>query len=330
MLKNCKGMFLVLLEDIKGKVLNSKAITKEEAIALLDFDLEELCKAANEIRIKFCLNNFDICTIINAKSGKCSEDCKYCAQSSHYNTQCTTYPLLAKEEVVEQAKYCASAGINRFSLVTSGKALTDKEVSSICEIAQELKPVPIKLCGSFGLLNEEQYQALYNAGIRRMHNNLETSRNYFPNMCTTHSFDDKINSIHKAKACGMYICSGCIFGIGESFTDRIDLAFSLKELHVQSIPMNLLSPIKGTPYENNTPLSIEEFRRIIAIYRFILPNAYLRLAGGRGLLEDKGKSCFTSGANATISGDFLTTTGVSIKSDLEMIKELGFEIDNKE
>ncbi len=328
MLENCERMFLKsnFIQEIKEKVLQGAEITKDEALLLLNCDLEELCSAANEIRSYFCANNFDICSIINAKSGKCSEDCKYCAQSKHYDTSCESYPLLSEDIIIKQAQYHAKMGIHRFSLVTSGRKLSDKEVDSICDIAIKLKDIPIHLCGSFGLLNEGQFQKLYSAGIQRMHNNLETSRNYFPQMCTTHTFDDKIASIEKAKKCGMFICSGCIFGLGESFEDRIDLAFELKSLNIASVPMNVLNPIKNTPYENNIPLTLAEFRRIIALYRFILPKAFLRLAGGRNLLEDKGYSCFVSGANATITGDYLTTSGISMKEDMENIEALGFEI----
>ncbi len=190
--------------------------------------------------------------------------------------------------------------------------------------------IPIRICGSFGLLNGSQYRKLYKAGLTRIHNNLETSKNNFPNMCTTHSFEDKITAIEAAKNAGMSICSGGIFGIGESVQDRIDLAFSLKELGVKSIPINLLNPIKGTPYENNRPLTDEEIRRVVAVYRFILPTAFIRLAGGRGLLADKGRACFLSGANAAISGDMLTTLGISIETDMKMIRELGFEVAMKD
>ncbi|WP_313527279.1 biotin synthase BioB [Anaerotignum sp.] len=312
---------------IKEKILNGSSITKEEALQLFSQPLDELCQNANEIRMHYCQNNFDICTIINAKSGRCSENCKYCAQSIHHNTNCEEYPLLTTEEIVCNARYNAEKGVLRYSLVTSGRTLSEHELTKICSTVHQIKnAVPIHICGSFGLLKKEQYQRLYDAGLTRIHNNLETSKNNFPNMCTTHTFEDKVAAIGNAKEVGMYICSGGIFGIGESIRDRIDLAFSLNELGVKSVPINLLNPIKGTPYEDLTPLSEEEIRRIVAVYRFILPRAFIRLAGGRGLLNDKGRSCFLSGANAVISGDMLTTAGISIETDLQMIGELGFEV----
>ncbi len=319
-----------IISSLKENVIIGKGISRDEANTLLDIDnnnLEELCSSANEIRKHFCGNSFDICTIINAKSGRCSEDCKYCAQSAHYQTNCSIYPLLSKHEILEDAKKQFDAGVPRFSLVTSGKNISDDEVEQICEIAAEItKNVPIKLCGSFGLLGKTQYEKLYNAGIKRMHNNLETSKEYFENMCSTHTFDDKVGSIKAAQEKGMVVCSGGIFGIGESNADRVLLAFSLKELGITSVPINILNPVAGTPFADKTLLSNDELCKIVAVYRFILPNAFIRLAGGRGLLSDKGKQCFCSGANATISGDMLTTYGVSVGSDLQMLRDIGFEV----
>ena len=182
----------------------------------------------------------------------------------------------------------------------------------------------IEVCVSFGLLNEAQYRKLREAGVTRVHNNLETSRRNFPNVCTTHTFDDKAAAIRAAMAAGLSVCSGGIMGLGETAEDRIDLALSLRELGIRSVPVNMLNPIPGTPYEGNPRLGEEDMRRIAAVYRFILPKASIRLAGGRGLMEDKGESCFLSGANAVISGDMLTTSGYTIESDMSMIEKLGY------
>ncbi len=315
------------LIQLKNKVIDGHILTREEAIKLVDQDLKKLCEMANEIREHFCGNKFDICTIINAKSGRCSENCKYCAQSMHYQTTCEEYPLLSKEQIKQDGIDNARKGVKRYSMVTSGRCISDKEVDIVCEIADSMREVPVKLCGSFGLLGKSQYERLYNSGITRMHNNLETSQTNFSNMCTTHSFEDKVRSINEAKSVGMNICSGGIMGIGESFEDRIDLAFSLKKLDIKSVPINMLSPVKGTPYENNERISEEDFKRTIAIFRFILPDSFIRLAGGRGIMSDSGYSLFNSGANATITGDMLTTAGISIEQDIEKIKEMGFEIE---
>ncbi|OUO77193.1 biotin synthase BioB [Blautia sp. An249] len=315
-----------LLEKLTEKVLRKEKITKDEALKLYDMPLEELCGAADRIRKHFCKDGFDICTIVNGKSGRCSENCKYCAQSSFYHTSAKEYSLLDKEEILRQARYNAQKGVLRYSIVTSGKKLPDKEVDEMCDIIKEIrKTVGISVCVSFGLLNKEQFAKLKEAGASRVHNNLETSRRNFPNVCTTHTFDDKIQAIQAAKEAGLTVCSGGILGLGETVEDRIDLALSLRELEIKSVPINLLNPIPGTPYENNPVLSEEEMRRTVAVFRFLLPEASLRLAGGRGLLKDKGESCFCSGANAVISGDMLTTSGYTIDSDMKLIKKLGYK-----
>lgn len=315
------------IQQIKNYIINGSNITKEDVLLLVHADLEELCSAANEIREHFCGNGFDICTIINAKSGKCSENCKYCAQSSFYNTPAETYPLLDTDEIVNQAKYNDERGVLRYSLVTSGKNLNDNEVEQACKSIRKIKEeTGIEVCVSMGLLNEKQFRKLKEAGASRVHNNLETSEHNFQNVCTTHSFSDKVEALKAAKRAGLGICSGGIMGLGESMEDRIDMAFSLKELEVKSVPVNMLNPIPGTPYEKNKLLTNDDMRRIVAIFRFILPDTSIRLAGGRGLLPDKGKACFKSGANAAISGDMLTTSGISIETDIDLIHKLGFEV----
>ena len=314
-------------ELLKQKIFDGEQITKQEAIELYEQPLSELCRNADEIRRHFCSNGFDICTIINGKSGHCSENCRFCAQSSHNHTDAAEYPLLSTEEIVEQAKINDEQGVLRYSIVTSGKRLPDAEVDKMCEAVREIKKqTGISVCISFGLLNEEQYRKLKDAGVSRVHNNLETSRRNFPNICTTHTFDDKLNAIRAAQAAGLSICSGGIMGLGETPEDRIDMALTLRELGIKSVPVNMLNPIPGTPMEQNKKLTSDDMRRIVAVYRFILPDASIRLAGGRGLLEDKGKGCFLSGANAAISGDMLTTAGITDKTDMELLTKLGYEV----
>ena len=315
------------LEKLTDKVLNGEQITKEEAMNLYEQPLEELCESADQIRRKFCAEQFDICTIINGKSGRCSENCKFCAQSAHNHTGAEEYPLLPDEEIIAQARTNHEQGVLRYSIVTSGKRLSDAEVERMCGTVRRIRDeVGIAVCVSFGLLNEAQFRKLKEAGVTRVHNNLESSRRNFPNVCTTHTFDDKIAAIRAAQAAGLTVCSGGIMGLGETDEDRIDMALTLRELGIKSIPVNMLNPIPGTPFENNPKLTGEDMRRIVAVYRFILPDASIRLAGGRGLLSDKGKSCFTSGANAAISGDMLTTAGITTKTDMAMLDELGYEV----
>ena len=315
------------VEELKKKVLNGELIGKEEALFLAEeAPLNELTEAANEIRKHFCKNKFDICTIINGKSGKCSENCKFCAQSSFYNTKINEYSLLDSKSIVKEAKYNDERGVLRFSIVTSGRKLSDKEVDSVCESIREIgKNTSVSICGSFGLLSEEQYKKLKEAGLTRVHNNLETSKRNFKNVCTTHTFEEKIQAIKNAQNAGLNVCSGGIMGLGETMEDRIDMVLTLRELGVLSIPVNMLNPIKGTPFENNKLLTNDEMCRIVAVFRFLIPNAAIRLAGGRGLLEDKGESCFLSGANAAISGDMLTTSGITIKEDMELLEKIGYK-----
>ncbi len=315
------------IERLGNAVLQGKQISREEALWLYQQPLEALCRKADEIRAHFCSNGFDICTIINGKSGRCSENCRFCAQSAHNHTGAEEYPLLPNEEILAQAKVNDAQGVLRYSIVTSGKRLSDEEVERMCHaVGQIRKETNIAVCISFGLLKEEQYRRLKEAGVTRVHNNLETSRRNFPNVCTTHTFDDKINAIRAAQAAGLSVCSGGIMGLGETVEDRIDMALTLRELGIRSVPVNMLNPIPGTPFAQNKKLTSEDMCRIVAVYRFLLPDASIRLAGGRGLLADKGKSCFRSGANAAISGDMLTTAGITVATDMELLKELGYEV----
>lgn len=315
------------IETLCERVLSGETITREQALDLYNQPLEPLCAAADRIRRTFCQDAFDLCTIINGKSGKCSENCKFCAQSAHNHTGAAVYPLLSAEEITAEAKKNDAQGVLRYSIVTSGKRLSDDEVEAMCEAVLQIRAeTGISVCVSFGLLDQKQYEKLRDAGVTRVHNNLETSRRNFPNICTTHTYDDKIAAIRAAQAAGLTVCSGGIMGLGENVEDRIDMALTLRELDIHSVPVNVLNPISGTPLEHSIPLTEDEVRRIVAVYRFLLPDASIRLAGGRGLLLDKGRACFLSGANAAISGDMLTTAGITVETDRRMLQELGYEV----
>ncbi len=315
------------IETLCERVLSGETITREQALDLYNQPLEPLCAAADRIRRTFCQDAFDLCTIINGKSGKCSENCKFCAQSAHNHTGAAVYPLLSAEEITAEAKKNDAQGVLRYSIVTSGKRLSDDEVEAMCEAVRQIRAeTGISVCVSFGLLDQKQYEKLRDAGVTRVHNNLETSRRNFPNICTTHTYDDKIAAIRAAQAAGLTVCSGGIMGLGENVEDRIDMALTLRELDIHSVPVNVLNPISGTPLEHCIPLTEDEVRRIVAVYRFLLPDASIRLAGGRGLLLDKGRACFLSGANAAISGDMLTTAGITVETDRRMLQELGYEV----
>lgn len=316
------------LRDIKNDVINGYNITKSEALNIFKSDYEELLESANEIRKKLNGNSFDMCTIINGKSGRCSENCRYCAQSSYYDTNIDEYPLLSREEITHAAIENHNGGVLRFSIVTSGRSLDDLEVESVCESFKDIgKKCSIDLCASHGLLSLKQFEKLREAGVTRYHNNLETSRRFFEKICTTHTYDEKIEAIKRAQSAGLKVCSGGILGLGETIEDRIDMVMDIKNLSIKSIPVNILNPIKGTPLENNSLLSEEEILRSIAVFRFIAPDSAIRLAGGRALLNDKGKKAFISGANAAISGNMLTTLGITLEEDIKMINSCGYKVE---
>ena len=318
---------MMSVDDLGNKVMEGKEITREEALWLYEQPVEEVSEKADEIRAHFCSNGFDLCTIINGKSGRCSENCRFCAQSSHSRTDAKEYPLLSPEEITAQAKLHEKQGVLRYSIVTSGKRLSALEVERMCGAVRQIRrETGLSVCVSFGLLNEEQYRKLKDAGVTRVHNNLETSRRNFFNVCTTHTFDDKIDAIRAAQSAGLSVCSGGIMGLGETAADRIDMALTLRELGIKSVPVNMLNPIPGTPFGRNQRMTGADMRRIVAVYRFILPDAAIRLAGGRGLLPDKGRACFRSGANAAISGDMLTTAGITVETDRRLLRELGYEV----
>lgn len=318
---------MMSVDELGNAVMEGKEITREEALWLYEQSPEELGKKADEIRAHFCSNGFDLCAIINGKSGHCSENCRFCAQSAHNHADAQEYPLLSAEEITAGAKISDRQGVLRYSIVTSGKRLSDLEVERMCAAVRQIRrDTGISVCVSFGLLSEEQYRKLKAAGVTRVHNNLETSRRNFPNVCTTHTFDDKLNAIRAAQAAGLSVCSGGIMGLGETAEDRIDMAITLRELGIRSVPVNMLNPIPGTPFERNQRMTGADMRRIVAVYRFILPDASIRLAGGRGLLTDKGRACFQSGANAAITGDMLTTAGITVETDQRLLRELGYEV----
>ena len=310
---------------IAEKIIAGERLKPDDDLKfLLTTPLEKLQAGAKLIQEKFFGNRVDLCTIVNGKSGRCGEDCKYCAQASRHRTGVNEYDFLPTEKILEVALADERAGVNRFSIVTSGRTLDEKNFERAIETYKILRAkVKLKLCASHGILTGEQLQRLRAAGVTRYHHNLETSRRFFPHICTTHTFDDRIKTIKLARAAGLEVCSGGIIGMGETWQDRIDLAFELAALKIKSIPINILNPIKGTPLENLKTLAPEEILRTIAIFRYINPTANVRLAAGRKFLPDAGASAFLHGASAAITGNMLTTSNTNIKSDLKLLDELG-------
>lgn len=308
-------------EIIKGRRINRQ----DDLQFFLDCDLKELCQGADMIREHFCGEVVDLCSIINGRSGRCPEDCKYCAQSAHHNTTCEVYDFLEEDKIVEACKANEKEGVHRFSIVTSGKALTGEEFDKAIHAYERMNSeCKIDLCASMGFISKEQLIRLKEAGVTSYHHNIETSKRNFPNICTTHTYEQKIETLKLVKEVGMCACSGGIIGMGETWEDRLDMAVSLAELEIDSIPINALMPIKGTPLENLERISEDDILRTIAFFRYINPLANIRLAAGRALLTNDGEGAFCSGASATITGNMLTTTSAAtIRSDKAMLKELG-------
>lgn len=313
--------------DLALKIINGYRLGIEEAE---DFSnscgVLEMCEMADAVRRHFFQNKIETCSIVNARSGRCPENCKWCAQSAHNKTGAEVYPLLGRQKLLEAAKSSDAAGIARFSIVTSGRALTDAEVQEIAEAMIKMRSeTGLKLCGSLGLLSKPQLKTLFDAGMTRYHCNLETAPSYFPSLCSTHTIDDKIKTINWAKEVGLEICSGGIIGMGESSRQRIELAVKLREIGSMSIPVNILNPIKGTPLENSNRLSDDEILRAFAMFRLVNPTAYIRFAGGRILIGALQKMLLKSGVSAAIVGDMLTTVGAKLSDDFAMFENLGYD-----
>lgn len=306
------------LEKLKQQVQNGIPLTPSEALGLAGLaDKESLYEAAHEITRHCMGNRFDTCSIINAKSGNCSEDCKWCAQSGHYRTAATLYPLLPAEECIRQAVYNRRQGIGRFALVTSGKRVGEQDLEKITDTFRRIQEAcDIHCCASMGLLSRPQLQALFDSGVENYHCNIETAPSYFSQLCTTHTIEQKLETIRTARKIGFRICCGGIIGMGETMEQRIEMALFLRQEAILSIPLNLLHPIPGTPLENIPPLSDEELLTTIALFRFINPTAYLRFSGGRAQLSEAvQRKALHIGINAAITGDLLTTLGSQAEAD---------------
>lgn len=317
------------MKALADEIIGGRRITRQDDLSMfLTCDLKELCEGADRIREYFIGDKVDLCSIINGRSGRCPEDCKYCAQSAHNHTSCEIYDFLPEEKIVEACKLNESEGVDRFSIVTSGRSLSGEEFEKAIHAYETMHAeCKIDLCASMGFLNAEQLHRLHEAGVTSYHHNIETSKRNFPNICTTHTYEQKIETLKLVKKEGMCACSGGIIGMGETWEDRLDMAVSLAELGIDSIPINALMPIKGTPLENQPRLTEDEILRTIAFFRYINPEANIRLAAGRALLTNDGELAFQSGASATITGNMLTTVAcATIRSDKQMLENLGRDV----
>lgn len=297
---------------------------RQELDKLNRLPLTDLIAMADRVRRHSVGLNIELCSIMNAKSGLCSEDCKFCAQAAGHPTDILTYTLKKKEEMIQQAWRAKEIGAHRFDVVTSGDRLSGRELNVIAEAIREITDkVGIKMCASLGKLDEDAFKLLKDSGLTRYHHNIETSKRYFPQIVTTHTFQERIDTIKLAKKAGLQVCSGGIIGMGESMQDRIEMAMCLKELDVDSVPINVLVPIKGTPFENHETISCNEAIRTIAIFRIILKNKIIKIAAGReSVLKDFQAMAFMAGANGMLIGGYLTIKGREVAEDWKLINEV--------
>lgn len=317
------------IQQLAKDIIAGRRLTRDDDLSFFETaDLEQLAAGANAIREALCSNHVDLCTIINGRGGRCSENCKFCAQSAYNHTGCEEHGMLEPEVVLEDCRKREAAGVHAYSIVTAGRTVEGKELDTLVHTYELLhKECHVRLCASHGLISEEAFTRLKAAGVTMYHANIETSKRNFPNICTTHTYEDKIREIKLAKAAGMTVCSGGIIGMGEDWQDRVDMAVSLAELEIESIPINALIPVKGTPLGDVEPLTEDEIIRTVAMFRFINPNAYIRMAAGRNYFSDGGRRLFLSGVNATITGDMLTTVGNNTEQDKAMLKDMGFDLE---
>lgn len=317
--------------ELGEKILSGYSITYEEAMAITqiaDVDIPLLAAYAHKIREVFSGSSVDMCGIISARSGLCSEDCKFCAQSAHYTTKAPVYPLLSFDEIIAQARKAEACGAKRVSVVTSGKGMEgDADFSEIlAAIKQVIASTGLMVCANLGTISYDQAKALAASGVKRYAHNLETSSRFYPAVCTTHGIEERIRTLKAAKQAGMELCSGGIIGLGETWQDRIDLAFALKEFGAESIPINILNPQQGTAMEGQQPVRPLDTIKTFAVFRFILPDKVLRPAGGREInLRDMQGAIMLSGANGLIVGNYLTFTGRDTAMDFKLVHDAGLQ-----
>lgn len=316
-----------MLQAIEDRVLNGEPINFSEAMELMKVqgsECVELFSLANRVRSRLG-DVVDLCSIVNAKCGLCPEDCRFCAQSMYNDTDVIPHPLMDEDEILDMALMMQEEGAARFCIVTSGKDVDCEDFKRILSAIQKIRrETALSVCVSIGMLTGESAGALKKAGASRIHHNLETSEAFFGNICTTHSYSEKIKTVYAAKEAGLEVCCGGIIGMGESVRDRIELAFTLGKLDADSIPINILNPIKGTPLSSVEPLTPMEVLKTIAVFRLIHPTKNIRLAGGREKnLRDLQSLCLVAGANGLLLGNYLTTQGRTPGEDIQMIKDLG-------
>ena len=317
---------LQLIQKTCDQVQNGHSLDRQTARHLsISPDVQALWSTADAIRHHFRGDRFHLCSIINARSGNCSENCRFCAQSARYQTGVKTYETIDYNQAMTIVEDNDNHGVDRLSLVTSGRSVDRKALQQMAVLYDEIsRKTGMDCCASMGFLDRSRAKQLAAMGVSRYHCNLEAGKDYFPQICTTHSWQEKVDTLEIARAAGMSLCSGGIIGMGESMDDRIDLALDLRRLGIKSIPVNILSPIPGTPLAGLKPLPLQEVLTTIALFRFINPDAVIRMAGGRQQLGSDQYRCFAAGANGAITGNFLTTSGSSTAHDIQQLTAMGF------
>jgi len=319
------------IQKIGDRVLEGGSVSMKEILPLLETkgpDVMDLVAVANRVRVEFNGNEIDFCSLLNAKSGKCSEDCAFCAQSAHYQTDAPTYPLMNADQMVKEAKEAQKRRTGRFCLISSGRQLNDKEFEVILSGLDRIRrETTLDLDCSLGTLSKERVESLKKVGVTRYNHNVETAESHFPKICTTHSFRDRVKTIEVLKDQGFSICCGGIIGLGESPQQRLELAFSLRQLGIDCIPFNILNPRPGTPLEHSESIPPMEIIKTISLFRLVLPKGTIKIAGGREAnLRDLQSLALLAGANGLIVGNYLTTPGRNAEDDFRMIKDLGFKL----
>jgi len=319
-----------LILECQNKVFKRRPLVAHEAKKLINIpksELKTLSDCANKITRKFQGNTIDVEQLSNIKKNYCSEDCSFCSQSAFFNTNIDDYQLLSKEEIVKQAKKASDEGAQSYCLVAAWREPTESDFKKVCEIIKEItNKVAISVECSLGFLTPQQAMKLKKLGVKRYNHNLETSRSKFPEICTTHTYQDRIDTLKIARDAGLELCTGGIIGMGETREQRLELILDLAKLNPEEITVNLLVPVPGTPLELQTPLPIDEILRTFAVIRFLLPDAIIKISGGREVnLEDDGEALLLSGANGIISSGYLTLSGNEMKKDLEMIRKIHLE-----
>jgi biotin synthase len=319
------------IEQCVQETLNKGGLTASSAQDLLGMEdtlIPLLFHGACRIRDNYNGQGIKLCAIVNAKSGRCPEDCAFCAQSTHHKTQIETYPLMEPQQILHTAQEAEAMGARRFSIVTSGKALTEKDLAKVIQAIRLIKEkTGLTLCASLGMMAQGRAHQLKEAGLSCYHHNLETAPSFFPHICTTHRYEEDLDTLRTAQDAGLEVCSGGIFGLGESPEQRLELAFTLREMEVDSAALNFLNPIPGTPLERTQSLTPLEILKSVALFRFILPDKDIRICGGREFgLRDLHSLIFWAGANGIMIGNYLTTQGRDYQADLQMIQDLNLEV----